>query len=384
MAQRSVETAVSMAVDRNLPASAVGEAAQTIQASGVVDFMMTWDQLTSWIPHCLWNPDNTPLTGTIGDIDSFPDWNVMGAYGIAQAPGLGLSISMDAIRRGPAELTQTMLTTAHVTQGKVIYQLGAGEIKQCQPFGWKRAEGISRLEDFYRAFHAFWNSDKPIDMEGNHVKFDQAWLGSAKSHRPRLWGLGGGARIIDLATSYADGFASSVPVVWSTPEHAAEQIKQMKEQLEKKGRDPEQFDFGIWGAVLLHEDEEFIQHSLKNPLIAWTTLVMGRIVQSEWLKEGIEPPMPANWHYALKMLPVKIALDEAMTMLKRVTPLHSERSFFYGTPKQVAAELQAYVDAGATWVLPLDNLPIVEQPADAATAITRSIEVCRIIKANGI
>jgi phthiodiolone/phenolphthiodiolone dimycocerosates ketoreductase len=371
-----------MAIDRNLPAAAVGEAAKMMQASGVVDFMMMWDQLTSWIPPCLWNPQNTPLTGVLGDIDSFSDWNVMGAYGVAQAPGLGVSISMDAIRRGPAELTQTMLTMANVTQGKSIYQLGSGEIKQCQPFGWKRSEGISRLEDFYRAFHAFWNSDKPIDFEGNHAKFDQAWLGVAKNYRPRIWGLGGGPRIIDLATSYADGFASSAPVVWSSPEHAAEQIKLMKQQLESKGRDPEKFDFGIWSAVLLHEDEDVIKRALTNPLIAWTTLVMGRIIQSEWLKEGIEPPMPADWHYALKMLPVKIGLDEAMTMLKRVTPQHSERSWFYGTPKQVAGKLQAYIDAGVTWVLPLDMLPMVLEPQDASTSITRSIEVCRILKAN--
>ena len=306
----------------------------------------------------------------------------MAAYGVAQAPGLGLSISMDAIRRGPAELTQTMLSMANVTQGKAIYQLGGGEIKQCKPFGWKRSEGLTRLEDFYRVFHAFWNSDKPIDFDGHHTKFDQAWLGVAKHCKPRIWGLGGGPKIIDLATTYADGFASSIPVVWTSPEHTTEQIKIMKQQLESKGRDPEKFDFAVWGAVLCHEDEDLIQRAMLNPLIAWTTLIMGRIVQSDWLKEGIEPPMPADWHYALKLLPVKIGLDEAMQMLKSVTPQHSERTWITGTPKQVADKIQAYIEAGVSWVLPLDFMPMVIDPADASTAINRSIEVCRILKAN--
>ena len=382
MTKRKVETAVAMAIDRNLPAQGVGDVAKLLQSSGVVDHMMMWDQLTSWIPPCLWNPTNTPLTGFVGDIDSFSDWNVMGAFGVAQAPGLGLSISMDSIRRGPSEMTQTMLTVANVTQGNTIYQIGAGEVKQCKPFGHKRAEGLSRLEDFYRIFKMYWESNEPISFQGNHTTLDRAWLGVAKHYKPRVWGLGGGPKVIDLATSYADGFASTVPVVWPTPEHAAAQMKMMREQLEQKGRDPEKFEFGIWAGVLCHEDPEVIERAFLNPLIAWTTLVMGRINQADWLKEGIEPPMPADWSYALKLLPVNIDLAEATKMLSNVRREHSLGSWVYGTPKEVAATLQGYVDAGVSWVLPLDFLPMVLPPEDAATSINRSIEVCRILKAN--
>ena len=70
MTKRKVETAVAMAIDRNLPAQGVGDVAKLLQSSGVVDHMMMWDQLTSWIPPCLWNPTNTPLTEFVGDIDS--------------------------------------------------------------------------------------------------------------------------------------------------------------------------------------------------------------------------------------------------------------------------------------------------------------------------
>ena len=113
-----------------------------------------------------------------------------------------------------------------------------------------------------------------------------------------------------------------------------------------------------------------------------STLVMGRINQADWLKEGIEPPMPADWSYALKLLPVNIDLAEATKMLSNVRREHSLGSWVYGTPKEVAAKLQGYVDAGVSWVLPLDFLPMVLPPEDAATSINRSIEVCRILKAN--
>lgn len=382
MSKRRLEIAAPIAVDRYLPATAFGDVVRQVKASGVVDSLVMWDQMTGWIPPSLWNTQTTPLAHVFKDADSFPDWNVMIGYGAALAPELGFTISMDAIRRGPAELTQTMLTTANVTEGKMVYMLGGGEIKQCQPFGWKRAEGLNRLEDFYKIFRAFLSSDRPIDFQGHHAKFDQAWIGGAMNHKPRIWGLGGGPRIIDLATTYADGFSSAVPAVWLNPEDIAQQIKQIKQQLESKGRDPEQFDFAIWCPSMLHEDEDLIRRAWDNPAIAWSTLIFGHIIQSDWLKEGLEPLMPPDWHYALKMLPMKVGHDEAMQLIKRVTAQHSEKSYFFGTPKQVASKIQACVDAGVTWVLPHDWMPIVLDPDDAATAINRTLEVCRILRKN--
>jgi phthiodiolone/phenolphthiodiolone dimycocerosates ketoreductase len=380
MTKRKVETAISVSIDRNFPIEMYGDNAKALEASGVVDQMLMWDQLTSWVPPCMWSTEFTPLARVLPDLDSYPDWNVMCAYGSALAPKLGTVISMDAIRRGPAEMVQTLLTLAHITHGKSIYQIGAGELKQCKPFGWKRAEGLTRLEDFYKVFHAFWNSKKPIDFEGHHTKFDQAWLGVARGYKPRIWGLGGGPKVYDLATSYAEGFATMAPMVWTSAEDAGRHIKGLKEQLAAKGRDPEKFDFGIWISALLHEDDAIVERAFEGSLVKWSTCIMGRIIQSDWLKEGIEPPMPVDWHYALKMLPQKIDRAEAEAMLSRVTPEMSRKSWMYGTPKKVAAQVQTYIDAGVTWVAIVDLLPTTLEPEQQAAALGRSIELCRLIK----
>jgi len=42
--------------------------------------------------------------------------------------------------------------------------------------------------------------------------------------------------------------------------------------------------------------------------------------------------------------------------------------------------LQAYVDAGVDWVAPVDYLPIISDPAEAAASLTRSIDICSILK----
>jgi phthiodiolone/phenolphthiodiolone dimycocerosates ketoreductase len=368
-------------VDRNFPATAFGEVVKTLDRSGVVDYMQMWDQHTSWFPPSLWTPDVTPMANVVADADSFPDWWVMAGYGAAQAPGLGIVISSDALRRGPAELTQTMLTLANITEGRAIFQLGGGELKQAKPFGHKRAHGLDRLEDFFQIFHKFWDSDGPIDFTGKRWNLEQAWLGKARGHKPQLWGLGGGPRIIDMTTTYADGFATMAPMIWSSPEEAAEAIAKFKKELEARGRDPEAFQFGIWAAMLLHEDEQILDRALDNPLMRFQTAILGRIIQSDWRKEGIEPPMPPDWHYALKMLPTGISRAEADEWIGRTTREMSEKSWFYGTPASVAAELEAYVDAGVTWINVLDALPMILEPDDAQTAITRSLDVCARLKA---
>lgn len=376
-----VEVAVPINHYRHFPMAPFAETVRAIAASGVVDQMQIWDQMTSWFPQALWTPDRAPMARLMPDIDSFPDAVALSAYGSALAPGLGLVFSTDAVRRGPGELTQTMLTLAAMTEGRATFHIGAGEAKQCQPFGWRRSQGLKRLEDLYRIFHALWDNDEPISFEGHYTTLDRAWLGTAKRHRPQVLGLGGGPRIIDLTTSYGDGFATMVPLVWPTPEAVAENIAMFKAQLAEKGRDPESFQFGIWVTLLLHEDDNVIDRALDNDLIRWTAAVFGRLNQADWLKEGLEPPLPPDWHYAMKLLPLRMSEAEAMDWVRRPTRLQSERTWLYGDATSVAAQLEPYVEAGATWIGLLDFLPFVLDPEDGANWLARSLEVCRLLKA---
>jgi phthiodiolone/phenolphthiodiolone dimycocerosates ketoreductase len=379
-----VETSVPILVDRNFPPEAFGNVAMAIGRSGVVDYMQMWDQLTAWFPRSLWTPDRVPMASVIPDCDSFPDWVAMAGYGAALAPGLGTVLSMDPIRRGPTELTQTMLTMANITGGRSIFQIGAGEVKQCKPFGWKRSYGLRRLEDLYQIFHAYWNSMEPIDFQGHFTTLDQAWLGVAKRHRPKVWGLGGGPKIIDLATTYADGFATMAPMVWSSPAHAGDIIEGMKKQLVAKDRDPDAFSFGIWATALIHEDESAIDRALDHELMRWHTAVIGRINQGDWEdRESMEGPMPRDWHYAMDMLPVNITPTEAHEWIDRTTRTQSEKTWICGTPDLVARRLEEYVDVGVNWISVLDCMPFVLPPDDAQTALPRSLEVCRQLKAGG-
>jgi len=58
----------------------------------------------------------------------------------------------------------------------------------------------------------------------------------------------------------------------------------------------------------------------------------------------------------------------------------TELAYIWGNSQQVAAQLQAYVDAGVDWISPVDYLPIVSDPAEGAASLGRTIDVCTILK----
>jgi phthiodiolone/phenolphthiodiolone dimycocerosates ketoreductase len=377
-----VEIDAAIGLSRYFPASATADAARAFEASGVIDGITMWDQMMFFHPPSLWTEKNTPMLAVMPDLDSFVDPFASLGYAACAAPSLNLSLGTDAVRRSPGELAQSMLTLSAMTTGTVTVQLGAGEIKQCRPFGCKRSQGLRRTEDMLRLLRAQFTTREPIDFTGNHWTFDTAFIGNAQKDRPlRIWGLGGGPRLIDITTSYADGFTTAAPFVATNPARWAEIIEQLKGQLVAKDRDPDAFDFGLFPACcLIHEDENVLDRALENPLIRWVTAIMGRINQADSERDGIAPPLPADWHYAMKLLPYRIGAAEAEEMMSGVTREMVERSWIIGAPAEVANHLRGFVEVGTTWRHIGDLTPLVLDPADAAESGRRVIEIAQGVK----
>jgi phthiodiolone/phenolphthiodiolone dimycocerosates ketoreductase len=383
MSAKRVKTTVPIWTNRYLPPTHTVAQAKELEASGVVDDVVIWDQMSSWWPKSLWNEENSPLARMLPDYDSFPDAYALSGYVAAGAPGLGLTVTIDSLRQGPGELLRAMLTLANITEGRTTFTIGAGEIKQCKPFGWKRSQGLSRMEDHFRIYREFLSQDGPISFEGNHWKLDRAWLGNSRQNLPKFWGMGGGPKLIDYSTSYADGLSTALPCVWSTPERTRAGIEEMKRQLADKGRDPDDFAFGGYTMMLIHEDRDVIDRALENPLIKWAAAIWGRLNMADWHEEGMEPPFPEGWHYAMKLLPTHMGQAEVDEALSKVTRKMAEKSFVIGSPQEVAEQMQAHVDEGLTCVIPLDILQTVLHPDDAELAPGRGIELAGYLK-NGI
>jgi len=124
------------------------------------------------------------------------------------------------------------------------------------------------MEDLLRIFRLLLNTDGPIDFDGKIWKYRQAWIGEAKANQPKVYSMGGGERLINLAAECADGFVSITPFAFHTPEEYAVEVDKVKLALDKAGRDPEEFTFGLWHNVLLFDKSEERDALLDNPYSA--------------------------------------------------------------------------------------------------------------------
>ncbi|MEZ0365802.1 LLM class flavin-dependent oxidoreductase [Mycobacterium sp. pUA109] len=375
-----LETCVGVWTDRHFPADTLALQCRALQDSGVVDGVLIPDQLAGFIPRQLWTPENTPMAAVIGDPDSAMDAFMVAPYVHAAAPKLNLHLTTDSVRHGPAELIQSMLTLAHLTGGRANFQIGGGEAKQLAPFGHPTNQGMSRLRDLLRIYRAMLEHDGPFDYEGKRWTFNRAFLGGARQHLPTVWGLGGGPQLTDYVTSWADGLAVAIPNALTTPEAVHEAVTGIRRQVDAKGRDPASFRIGLWATVLMHSDPAAIERACHNPVMKFVSAATGRVESRQWEEEGLGLPFPPGWTYFKDLLPYATPDELVNAIVAATTEKHVRKAWITGTPGEVAEQIVPYLEAGIDWVMPIDYLPIVGDPADAPSSVSWMVELCSALK----
>jgi len=119
---------------------------------------------------------------------------------------------------------------------------------------------------------------------------------------------------------------------------------------------------------------------LDNPLTRFIAAIWGRLNMRDWRKEGFEPPFPDDWHYATRLLPHHMSAADVDDVLSKVSREMVEKTFIIGTPDTVAAELQRYIDAGVTRIMPGNVASVVLDPAEAEASMWADIELVRKLK----
>jgi phthiodiolone/phenolphthiodiolone dimycocerosates ketoreductase len=354
--------------------------AQLMKDTGSIDQVVVWDQLMNWFPQALWAPENAPMAAAFPDVDSISDPFVTLAFALSGVDDMGFAVCCDALRREPAEMCQTLLTLAMATEGQGTIFLGAGEVRHIAPFGRKRSLGLKRLEDALQVMRLLLKEREPVDHDGSVWTMRDAFIGNGgKDRRPEVIAMGGGPRLTEAALRYADGWSAGAPFVFADPERYAEVVRGHRQRLEELGRGADDFSFGLHHIVFVCKDKDDFERHIDNPLVRWYAATGGRLNMADWQPEGIEPVMPLDWHYAFKMLPGSMTKEEILAITDRVTPEMVRKTFFYGTPEEVAAEILPYVEAGADRHLVADVSGLIVE-ANPEGAIRQLGEICRLVK----
>lgn len=358
----------------------LAELARTMEATGHVDQMVFWDQLTNWWPQALWDPAFTPLAKHFPDTDSFADPFIACAFALAGVEKMGFAICTDALRRDPPELAQMLLTLALATEGQATLNLGAGEVRHIAPFGRKRSIGLKRLEDALPILRLLLKERGLVNFQGKVWELEQAWLGNGgKDRAPEVTAMGGGPRLIEASLNDADGFSSGAPFVFANADQYGEAVRSHRAALSERGRGDEPYTYGLHHIAFLCKDRADFEQYVDNPLVKWYAATGGRLNMADWAEEGIESVMPLDWHYAFHMKPSAMSRSEVMAVVDKVTPEMVRKTFFYGSPRDIAEQVIPYARQGANLNMVADLSPLMVE-TDPFESITQMADMCRIVK----
>jgi phthiodiolone/phenolphthiodiolone dimycocerosates ketoreductase len=309
------------------------------------------DHMVSFWPESIWTPEFTDLATTSPSPHRHLDALAVAAAVAVQTKNVPIATSVvDTVRRHPAMLAQTALTVDHLAKGRFILGVGSGETENTVPYGFDFTKPVGRFEEALKVIKLLWQSDGPIDFEGQFYHLHHARMDTEpfEGRFPRIWVGCVGPRMLEITGRYADGWW---PAGAWTPEEYASKLQIIRDSAERAGRDPMAIVPANIQTCLIAYDDAELAEILNAPLIkAW---VMQPSAQA--LREfGFEHPLGESWRGYQDINPAVLPRERILDMLKKTNVEAIRKIIPCGTPQEVARRLKGFVDAGMRVVKVMD------------------------------
>ncbi len=309
------------------------------------------DHMVSFWPESIWTPEFTDLATVSPSPHRHLDALAVAGAVAALTKNVPIATSVvDTVRRHPAMLAQTALTLDHLAKGRFILGVGSGETENTVPYGFDFTKPVGRFEEALKVIKLLWESDGPIDFEGQFYHLHHARMDTEpfEGRFPRIWVGCNGPRMLEITGRYADGWW---PAGAWTPEEYASKLQTIRDSAERAGRDPMAIvPASIQTCLIAHDDAELAE-ILAAPLVkAWVMQP-----SAEALRQfGFEHPLGENWRGYQDINPAVLPRERILDMLKRTNVEAIRKIIPCGTPKDVARRLKGFVDAGMRVVKIMD------------------------------
>ena len=344
------------------------------------DFYSYWDQANGFQPHAIHTPDVTPLAEVVPSLQLFYEAAPVIAVAAQRTKKIKFVYgSLDSVRRSPFIIAQTALTLDHLTQGRTITMLGAGEQKQLRPYGYSRVGSHDKLVDTVQICRRFFDAQgEPISYSGRVWSLDRALMALQPwgKQPPKLWVAGSSDADLQLVAEAADGWTTIPPgFTEDDPEVFRKQVERLRQFAAAAGRDPEQLDICISAVICVTESAAQMEKLRDNAYLRWWGMMFlpNSNLYEKW---GLGAhPMGPDWMYARKCIPHWLNRKEAMDIIDRTPRAAVDRVAMCGTVDRVAEKLMPYIKAGATHVLLTNAAPIAGVP-DLAPQLMATLKAC--------
>ena len=326
---------------------------------------MTWpDHLMGWLPESIWTPDISPIAAIgVRNPHVFLDPVAAMAAAATATDEIRLATCVtDPLRRHPAMLANEFLTLHHMSNGRTILGIGAGEGENTVPYGIDYRYQVSKFEEALQVIRLLWEADGQVDFEGEWFQLRGAvlGLGSFEGTFPEIWVGALGPRMCELTGRYGDGW---LPVKLPVEEYRR-RLGWIHDAMWANGRDPSGLTAAMRSYVALSDDHDRAHELIDHPLVKGYVLSL-----PDWIYQsmGSEHPLGEDFHGLTSYIPAGMPRQEALDAIGRIPFELVHEYFLHGTPSDVVDQMRPYVDLGASVQIML-NLGVLADPS----AVVRS------------
>jgi phthiodiolone/phenolphthiodiolone dimycocerosates ketoreductase len=333
------------------------------------------DHLMGWHPQSIWKPDIADIAKSQKSPDVYFDVvAAMAAVGaLTSRVQLGTSVT-DCFRRHPAMLAQAWLTLDHITKGRAILGIGAGEAENTEPYGIPYTQPASRLEEVIKIIRLLWENDEPVSYEGKFWKLRDAVFGMRPygESYPPIWVAALGPKMLDIAGRLADGW---IPMKQEVQQYG-QKLAALRRAAQAAGRDPNKITAGMFTQFVIDESHEECHRLVNAPLVKAYVLLEP---PSTYERFGAKHPFGDSFYGLKDYIPTRYPREVVLEALDKVPSEVAEYAITHGTPEDIAAELESYVQQGLQHVV-LVNITFFADMGKVRSSFRLMNELVRLIK----
>ena len=316
------------------------------------DSLWMADHIMGWTPESIWTPDlikaaafqkSPHMNHEVYSILALAAWNTNKML-------LGTSVT-ETFRRHPAVLAQTLITQDHISKGRMILGIGAGEGENVIPYGIKWEKPVARLEESLEIIKLLWESSKKVNYNGEFWTLKDAVLTLEpykKNKYPPIWIAAHGQKMLDLTGRLGDGWLP----VYSDLEDYKYRLNIIRNAAKKAGRDPESITPGLYSFVVIDDDHNTCDELITSPYVKNMLMIYPNSV---FKKYGVEHPLGKDFYGLLDYIPTKFDRTTILDALEKIPFKMCDDAIFHGTPDEIIGKIEQYAKVGMKHIV-LTNL----------------------------
>ncbi|MHA3961899.1 MAG: LLM class flavin-dependent oxidoreductase [Candidatus Thorarchaeota archaeon SMTZ1-45] len=320
--------------------------AKTIDSLGY-DSMAFPDHFAGFIPESIWTPDITPLAVFQHSPHTYYELSsIMSACASVTENVQLISSVTEPIRRHPILIAQTFLTLDHISRGRTVLGIGAGELENIEPYGLNYSGQVGKLREALEIIKMVWNTHEPFSYDGRYWKLKDAVMSlrpAVDGKPPPIWIAAVGPKMLKLAAEYGDGWVPHT----AKPKQYGEGLKIIQDHRKKLDRTGP-FTAAFWKWCIIDDDPAECERLMKTPLARAFALMHSA---SNWTRLGYSHPFGDDFHGLTNYIPMRYDRKTTLDAIEKV-PLEVLQEFYMtGDKETLIGILEDYVKQGLAHVI---------------------------------